>query len=434
MKKMLSCFLTVLMLFTVVPMAHAEGESAAMVTVPYFYKDFEDGTKMDFLEKSGRREATVVEGGYGGSAYALKIAQPGGTSGTSDDLFALPDLEVGRTYEISCKMKIDRTEPFLDVNGKTTKGTNGATANGKTNVPVFGYFLNGIVCKDKDGGTGSTNVQARFEFDYKYGEWMEVKCTYMVPTQAWYQSANRDVTDASNMQLGIRFGANGVVNTLTGGLPITYYIDDFCVKEVSSGGVSEVLDPVLSGFVAARQTAEVSYTLTEGASGFVRTMKKAADGGWASLGIEPLADGKITKSFSDSDEGAELKLLFTPVDADGKIGKESEFSLGMVLPVFSITPVFTSQITDATISAKVDINDFEGKTELVGLLLIFDSEGACIKTAYGHHEKLRGSYNFTVSADNAAGTAAKAKLLLWQGTSDVNTTMIPLAEQIVLGE
>ncbi len=434
MKKMLSCFLTVLMLLTAMPMTYAEGESAAMVTAPYFYKDFEDGTKMDFLEKSGRREATVVEGGYGGSAYALKIAQPGGTSGTSDDLFALPELEIGRTYEISCKMKIDRTEPFLDVNGKTTKGTNGATANGTTNVPVFGYFLNGIVCKNQDGGTGSTNVQARFELDYQYGEWMEVKCTYMVPIQAWYQNANRDVTDASNMQLGIRFGANGVVNTLTGGLPITYYIDDFYVKDVSPEGTSMVTEPVLSGFVATSQTAEVSYTLTDGASGFVRTMKKAADGGWASLGIEPLADGKITKNFLDSDEGAELKLLFTPVDADGKIGIESEFSLGKVLPVFSITPAFTGNISDSTISAKVDINDFMGETELVGLLLIFDSEGACIKTAYGHHEKLRGSYNFTVSADNAKGEAAKAKLLLWQGTSDVNTTMIPLAEPIVLGE
>ncbi len=406
---------------------------------PYPLWDFEDETigKASSLSATDTSKGTneIVSDGNGGKYVKVSI---------TSDRYSLKfpvTLDASKKYTISADIKVE-----TPLKAYTTADKNGnVTVDGVKKTPADAFDLNTAMSFRIDGanytnGTTTANgwaVQRRFTVpNWRAGASSWQTASWVLdPTVVEYNSGLRGsgyVESYSNPYITLRLGDDGVLSTLTESSSLVYYLDN--LKVIEEGlSAPEVEEITKDGYIAEQQSVTVNCLMgNDETTGYLQLFKKASDGGWASVDQEAIT-ADYTYTFTKDDVGAEFKARVTPIDSEGKIGAYKEIELGKVLPVLSIESEFTSEINADTVTAKVTINDFKGDTELVALLLLLDSDGACISVGYNNNEDAPfGTHSFDVEADNASKKAVKAKLLLWEGTTPVDTTMISIGEVNIL--
>ncbi|MBR1969235.1 MAG: hypothetical protein IKA17_02650 [Clostridia bacterium] len=405
---------------------------------PYPLWDFEDETignasKLGAANSKGTNE--IVSDGNGGKC--AKITMTG-------DYYSLKfplTLDASKKYTISADIKVET--PLKEYT--TADAGKNVVIDGVRKTPDDAFDLNTAMAFRVDGanytnGTTTSNgwaVQRCFTVpNWRAGASSWQTASWVLdPTVVEYNSGlkgNGYVESYSNPFITLRLGHDNVLSTLTESSSLVYYLDN--LKVVEEGfSAPEVKLLTKSGYVAEGQSVTVNCQMGNGeTTGYLQLFKKASDGGWASVDKKAITTD-YTYTFTKDDVGAEFKARVTPIDLEGKIGAYKEIALGKVLPILSIESEFVTEIDASTVGATVTINDFKGDTKLVALLLLLDSDGACISVGYNNNEDGGfGTYSFDVEANNTSKKAVKAKLLLWEGTTPVDTTMIPIGEANIL--
>lgn len=164
-------------------------------------------------------------------------------------------------------------------------------------------------------------------------------------------------------------------------------------------------------------------------SGFVQLFKQAEDNGWASIMIAKFTD-TVSYTFRNEDVGQKIKIRIVPMDVEGQIGGYRELETKSVLPVLTVVPEFTTNIEE-TVSAKICAENYGDDVDIVGILVLLDEDNSCVDIAYKYLKAAYGENEpVTVSATNPENKAIKAKLYIWEGKSDVDTTMLSVADSI----
>lgn len=225
-----------------------------------------------------------------------------------------------------------------------------------------------------------------------------------------------------------------------------YYITDIVLEKMVSddGGDSgeeagsdvydtpEIRNVNVDGLTTVNQTINISceYLGKNEKTGVVNLFKQAEDGGWASIMACELTDS-ASYTFRKEDAGQNLRLLIIPMDIEGQIGGYREIELGKIYDTLDIDARFTSAL-NGTVSAEVNINNYGDTIDIVGMLMLFDADNACVGSMYQHSNT---SFNegdiLSLSVQNP-GTAVSARVFIWEGMSDINTTMVSLYDSIEL--
>lgn len=170
-------------------------------------------------------------------------------------------------------------------------------------------------------------------------------------------------------------------------------------------------------------------------SGLVQLFKQADDGGWASIKTAEFNGENFMYTFKASDIGHNIKVRIVPMDIDGNVGGYREKNLGKVLDTFEVQSKFTSGLSDDNVSANTVITNWSGNDkDVVCMLLLYDENNACIASGYKNIYTSFGEENILDVAVQNPGNCKSAKLFIWEGESDVNTTMIPVVRCISLTE
>lgn len=406
---------------------------------PYPLWDFEDETigEASSLGASNSKGTNEIVSDENGGKCA-KITMTGDYYSLKFPLTLNPE----KKYTISADIKVET--PLMEYT-TADKGKN-VTVDGVARTPDDAFDLNTAMQFRIDGvaytnGTTTTATNQAVDRRFTVPNWRADASSWQTaswvldPTLTLYNSGLKGqghIASYSNPYITIRLGDNGVLSTLTESSSLVYYLDN--LKVIEEGlSAPEVEEITKDGYIAEEQSVTVYCQMGNGeTTGYLQLFKKASDGGWASVAQEAITTD-YTYTFMKDDVGAEFKARVTPIDSEGKIGAYKEIELGKVLPAISIESEFTSEINADTVTAKVTINDFKGDTELLALLLLLDSDGACISVGYNNNEDAPfGAYSFDVEAENTSKKAVKAKLLLWEGTTPVDTTMISIGEVNIL--
>lgn len=406
---------------------------------PYPLWDFEDETigKASSLAASNSKGTNeIVSDGNGGKCVKL--------TGTGDrySLKFPVTLDATKKYTISADIKVET--PLKEYT--TADAGKNVVVDGVRKTPDDAFDLNTAMQFRIDSvaytnGTTTTETNQAVDRLFTVPNWRAGASSWQTaswvldPTVTLYNSGLRGqghIASYGSPYITIRLGHDGVLSTLTESSSLVYYLDN--LKVVEEGfSAPEVMLLTKSGYIAEGQSVTVNCQMGNGeTTGYLQLFKKAKDGGWASVDKKAVSTD-YTYTFKKDDVGAEFKARVTPIDLEGKIGAYKEIVLGKVLPILSIESEFVTEIDASTVGATVTINDFKGDTKLVALLLLLDSDGACISVGYNNNEDATfGTYSFDVEADNSSKKAVKAKLLLWEGTTPVDTTMIPIGEANIL--
>lgn len=225
-----------------------------------------------------------------------------------------------------------------------------------------------------------------------------------------------------------------------------YYITDIVLEKTASGSggdggsesgqdvydTPEIRNVNVDGLTIVNQTINISceYLGKNEKTGVVNLFKQAKDGGWASIMACELTD-LASYTFRKEDAGQNLKLLIIPMDIEGQIGGYRETELGRIYDTLEIEADFTSTL-GTSVSAEVNINNYGDTMDIVGMLLLFDEENACVGSTYQHsNTSFNESDMLSLSVQNP-GNAVSARVFIWEGTSDINTTMVSLYDSLVL--
>lgn len=407
---------------------------------PYPLWDFEDETIGEAsslgVTDSNKGTNEIVSDGNGGKCVKLTM------TGDRYSLVFPVNLNPVKNYTISADIKVET--PLKEYT--TADANRNVYVDNVRRTPADAFDLNTAMSFRIDGvaftnGTNTTNsawaVQRRFTVPNWRGSASSWQTASWVldPTFVEYNSGlagNGYIASYSNPIISLRLGNDGVLADLTQSSSLIYYLDN--VKVIEEGlSVPEVEEITKEGYVAEGQSVTVSCQMGSGVEeGYLQLFRKAADGGWASVDKEAITTD-YTYTFTGNDVGADFKVRVTPIDSEGEVGSYKELVLGKVLPIVSVESEFITGINVNEVKATVTINDFEGDNELVALLLLMDSEGACVSVGYENNaDATFGTYSFDVKANNSSREAVKAKLLLWEGTSPIDTTMIPIGEVNIL--
>ncbi|MBP3360017.1 MAG: carbohydrate binding domain-containing protein [Clostridia bacterium] len=298
------------------------------------------------------------------------------------------------------------------------------------------FWAKGIGAKDGVSVAGSEIVP---RFTDEDGNTIRITDGSLVFAEEWTQYEKTFTAEGNYKAFHFITGTNGRNRT-------EYNITGISIKKVipgDSGGedddeplsytTPEIRNVSVSGYLTVNQTIDITceYLGQNDKTGLVQLFKKAEDGGWASIMRSEFTD-VVSYTFKESDANQELKLLIVPMDTTGQTGGYREKELGLISSELSIVPCFTSGIS-GTVSADIYIGNYGNEANVVGILVLLDEDNTCVASAYVHSQTFFGeTETVTVSAENPGNIAVKAKLYLWEGTSDINTTMVPLADSIEL--
>ena len=128
-----------------------------------------------------------------------------------------------------------------------------------------------------------------------------------------------------------------------------------------------------------------------------------------------------------------LRMIVLPVDGTGNYGDAVTLEIGKIVPEYEITMGFDEE-WGANISATVSYEFNKETKNLIAVLCQFDSSNKMVAaTPQATTAAVRKSGNVTVTAV-ADSNAVNAKLYLWEGTDLVNTTMTSLKDFIELNK
>ena len=209
------------------------------------------------------------------------------------------------------------------------------------------------------------------------------------------------------------------------------------IEDPSEVTTPEIREITTDGYLIRNNAISVNaeYLGANAQTGLVQLFKQAEDGGWASIKTAEFNGEDFVYTFKASDVGQNIKVRIVPMDIEGNIGGYRESELGAVLDTFEIQSEFTSTLSDGTISAQSVITNWSDKDkDMVCMLLLYDESNACIASAYKSiHTSFGLEKILEVSVPNP-GNCRKAKLFIWEGESDVTTTMIPVVKCMTLTE
>lgn len=300
------------------------------------------------------------------------------------------------------------------------------------------FWAKGVGCKNGNDITNYAvmpvfqNVTSETRFDTKDDslsfetEWKHYEITYTTPADI-----------ESSVRFYIRSSNNFVATE--------FYVTDIRLSEANDSGsddggeitytTPEIRNLEADGYLIKNNEISVNaeYLGPNAQTGLMQLFKQAADGsGWASIKTCEFNGEPLTYTFSDSDIGQNVKVRIVPMDVEGNVGGYREKELGRVFDSFEITAEFISTPQDENITAQATVANWSGSDKsVVCMLLLYDESNACIASAYDTVSTTFGSREtISVSLPDSA-QCKSARLFVWEGTSDVDTTMISLKRSVL---
>lgn len=383
---------------------------------PYVYENFESLTAN---VASSSAAYQMVGSGYGNSRGCMKVTVSGDLEAVSFPVH----MEKGKLYNIRCRVKAG-SEFRLD-----------------------GYVTFILYFKQKDGDTKGYLAATSSKIIIQTEKWTEIRANLTFNERARIPGVGEtDVVNDGTIEMRI---GTGYLADVSGGSKFTYYIDDLSVQpSLSESTVTdskeeipvekvydtpEIRNVKADGYLAEEQTIDVScvYLGKNTRTGLVQIFKQADDGGWASIMACELTDHNMYK-FRSEDAGQNVKVFILPMDTTGQVGGYRELALGKVKYKLKIAPSFLTDLNGSLVTAKIDIQNCSGAVDLVGVLMLYNADNACVASAYKHSKTdFDGSDTLQLSANNP-GTAVTAKLFMWRGLSDIDTSMVSLQPCLVI--
>ena len=196
----------------------------------------------------------------------------------------------------------------------------------------------------------------------------------------------------------------------------------------------EVRNITADGYLINGSTIEINaeYLGRNKQTGLLQVLKKAEDGGWASVKSAEFSGADVSYSFASRDIGQEIKIRIVPMDSEGAVGGYRELELGRVSDIYEIEQSFTSGLGD-TVSASATVENNSGAArDVVCMLLLYDAQNTCVmQSVQPVRIEFGESKNVAISAENP-GSAESARLFIWEGRSAADTSMLPLVRSIEL--
>lgn len=207
-------------------------------------------------------------------------------------------------------------------------------------------------------------------------------------------------------------------------------------KEPEEYTTPEIRKIETEGYLIKNNTVTVNaeYLGPKQQTGLVQFFKQAEDnGGWASIKTGRFDGGGLSYTFTENDIGQNIKVRIVPMDIDGAVGGYREAELGRVLDSMEISAEFTSTPSESNVSAKATVANWSDENKsVVCILMLYDKDNACIGSVYKSADTSFGTEEILElsAADN--GSCTKAKLFIWEGKSDIDTSMTVLKKSIVM--
>lgn len=169
-------------------------------------------------------------------------------------------------------------------------------------------------------------------------------------------------------------------------------------------------------------------------TGLVQVFKQADDGGWASVMMSEFGTEPAVYKVKAADAGQKLKFRIVPMDHTGAVGGYREKEIGTAVRIVEASSAFTTGL-DAVVKAYADATNYSDKQKnIVAMLMLYDKDNTCIASTYSSGTTYMGMpLRLNVSAEND-GRAKKAKLFLWEGTSDIQTSMTAIIKAIEINQ
>ncbi len=210
--------------------------------------------------------------------------------------------------------------------------------------------------------------------------------------------------------------------------------DDGSSGEATDYTTPEVRNITADGYLINGSTIEINaeYLGKNKQTGLVQVLKKAEDGGWASVKSAEFSGADVSYSFAARDIGQDIKVRIVPMDSEGAVGGYRELELGRVSDIYEIEQSFTSGLGD-TVSASATVENNSGAArDVVCMLLLYDAQNTCVmQSVQSVRIEFGESKNVDISAENP-GSAESARLFIWEGRSAADTSMLPLVRSIEL--
>ena len=253
-------------------------------------------------------------------------------------------------------------------------------------------------------------------------EWTQVKVNY-TPSET-FTVPNGDNT------VCLKIGSGG----------ITYYLDDFCIKEIYNiGEYPEALAVNISGgsFAGDVLTTDYiyDYSVSEGNSYYEFKRVDPLKNTEAIL-FSGKGNRQVSYTLSETDIGCYFKYEITPVDTDGKSGATVTAVSDVVKNIFEVSASFTGSIlVNSTLGSEVQFTNNSGTGKnIIVIIAVYDSENTLISATKATDFVAAGGnttvYPSLALLDDVSGYTAK--IFVWEGTNYADTTLQPFYYGITL--
>ncbi len=227
-----------------------------------------------------------------------------------------------------------------------------------------------------------------------------------------------------------------------------FYLTDIKIEEISGSGEGEIPDDDKIYDTPEIRNADFEGIPVEGRdisiyaeylgenpqTGLVQVFKQADDGGWASVMTSEFGTVPAVYTVKAADAGQKLKFRIVPMDRTGAVGGYREKEIGTAVKIVEASAAFTTGL-DAAVQAEAEVTNYaDEQKNIVAMLMLYDKDNTCAASAYSSGATYMGiPLRLTVSAENG-GSAVKAKLFVWEGTSDIQTSMTAIIKAIEINK